>query len=272
MKMKDTILIFGVIALFLTASGIAFAQENHSLTVEAFSADLAAGSSFLEEEAGISAYSQVSNVDLDAAEDAFKNVEKKTEDYIIGSVALPDYGESDDVHVYVDINGWMVAYYLKQEKASKIIDWKHYLGGAITTTKLETALGKVCDAMYTYLTYVKYYDFRCPHGTKIMILTDEEHSHGATEAFRIMVPSDYPMYSRTWSHALYAGSGNIKIDGAMLNSFGGGSGWNIFEGDITASQLFPDIFHEILLYFVHYGGGSHNSYVGIVLIYQEPAE
>lgn len=252
----------------LVVSGMTYAQENNSFNMAPLDEGLA-GSSFLEEEAGISAYSQVSNVDLDAAEDAFKNVEKKTEDYIIGSVALPDYGESDDVHVYVDINGWMVAYYLKQEKVSKIIDWKHYLCGAITTTKLETALGKVCDAMYTYLTYVKYYDFRCPNGTKIMIVTDEEATRYATETFRIMVPSDHPMYSRTWSHAISSeGEGNIKIDGATLNSFGYSGGWQIAEGNITASQLFPDVFHEISLYHGYRG----TSYIAIVLIYSEPSE
>ena len=269
MKMKGRILIFGIIALFLTASGIASAQENQSLSVGSFSADLAAGSLFLEDEAGISAYSQVSNVDLDAAKDAFKNVEKKTEDYIIGSVALPNYGETDDVHVYVDISGWIIAYYLNEEKASKIIDWKHYLGGEITTTKLETALGEVCNAMYTYLTNVKYYDFRCPNATKMMIVTDEESSNGQTETFRIMVPGDYSMYNRTWSHAIYYGNGNIQIDGVELHSCGSAGGWQIWEGDITPTQLFPNIFHEISLYH-HESSGIGVSYVGIMLIYTEP--
>lgn len=271
MKMKDTILIFGIIALFLTASGICFAQENHSLRVEPFSADVALGLSFLEDEAGISAYSQVSNVDLELAKTAFKNVEKETGEYIIGSVALPDYVESDDVHVYVDIDGWMIAYYLKGERASKIIDWKHYLGGEITTTKLETALGKVCDAMYTYLTYINYYDFRCPNGTKIMIVIEESYSYGVPETFRLMVPQDHPMYSRTWSHAVDSNGGWLKIDGTTLNNFQQHpSGWRILEGDITPIQLLPDVFHEISTAKYYSGGGG--SYVGIVLIYSEPPE
>ncbi|MCK4518234.1 hypothetical protein KAT92_05620 [Candidatus Babeliales bacterium] len=72
MKMKYTILIFGVIALFLTASGIAFAQENHSLTVGPFSADIEAGLSFLEDEADISAYGQLGNADLEVADSIFR--------------------------------------------------------------------------------------------------------------------------------------------------------------------------------------------------------
>lgn len=276
MKIKNPILILGVIALFLTAAGITSAQENHSLSVEPFSGEFAAGSSFLEAEAGISAFSQVSGVNIDLAESAFKTVEKKTAEYIIGSIALDDYDESDDVHVYVDISGWTVAYYLQEEKASKIIDWKHYLGGEITTTKLETALGEVCDAMYTYLTYVSYYDFRCPNATKIMIVIDEEIVDNSTECFRIKVPMAYSVYDRTWSHAIRdvdtnSTTSNITIDGVQLNSGNSGGGWQIWEGDITPAQLYLDVFHEICLYVNGYGSNDP-CYVAIMLIYSEPPE
>ena len=192
MKMKDRILIFGIIALFLTASDIAFAQENQSLSVGSFSADLAAGSLFLEDEAGISAYGQVTNVDLDLAENAFKNVEKKTEDYIIGSVALPNYGEIDDVHVYVDISGWIIAYYLNEEKASKIIDWVDYHSvPEINSTKLSDAIDIVTLEMLVLPPEITYFDFRYPDATKMMIVTDEQIGDG-TQTFRIMVPGDHP--------------------------------------------------------------------------------
>lgn len=115
-------LTFGFIVLMLVVSGMTYAQENNSFNMSPLDEGLA-GLSFLEDEAGISAYGQVSSANLDLAENAFKNIEKKTSEYIIGSVALPDYGETDDVHVYVDISGWIIAYYRNTEKASKIIDW-----------------------------------------------------------------------------------------------------------------------------------------------------
>jgi hypothetical protein len=120
---------------------------------------------------------------------------------------------------------------------------------------------------------IKYFDFRYPDATKMMIVTDEESSNG-TETFNIMVPSDHPMYSRTWSHAIYNWSGNftsgnIKIDDAELHSGSSpGVGWAIGEGDITPTQLFPDMFHEISLYHNECVAGA--SYVGIMLIYAEP--
>ncbi|MDL1975392.1 MAG: hypothetical protein LWX55_11575 [Deltaproteobacteria bacterium] len=265
-------LTFGFTVLMLVVSGMTYAQENNSFNMAPLDEGLA-GSSFLEVEAGISAYGQVSSANLDLAENAFKNVEKKTTEYIIGSVALDDYGEADDVHVYVDISGWIIAYYLNEEKASKIIDWVDYYGNPeITSTKLSDAIDIITLEMLVIPPDIKYFDFRYPDATKMMIVTDEEFSNG-TETFNIMAPSDHPMYSRTWSYAIYdwgTGStgGNIKIDSVELHSGSSSGGWAIWEGDITPTQLFPDIFHEISLYHSEYRAGA--SYVGIMLIYAEP--
>ena len=264
---------FGFTLLMLVGSGITYAQENSSFNMAPLDEGLA-GSSFLEDEAGISAYGQVSSANLDLAEKAFKNVEKKTTEYIIGSVALDDYGESDDVHVYVDISGWIIAYYLQDEKVSKIIEWKEYKNaGAITSTKLSNALIRVCAEMYQILPIITYYDFRYPDAAKILIATDEIHGNG-TETFRIMVPNSYFLYSRTWSHAIYdygygSTSGNIKIDDDVLNNGGSADDWSIYEGDITPLQLRPDIYHVISLY-QDGGYNDDDSYVGIVILYSQP--
>ena len=272
--MKRNILILGCLIFLLGATGMAHGQD-HSLNVGSLGANLPLGASFLENEAGISAYGQVSSVDLDLAENAFKNVEKKTEDYIIGSVALPDYGEVDDVHVYVDISGWIIAYYLSEEKASKIIDWVDYYSvPEITSTKLSDTIGIVVLEMFVVPPSITYFDFRYPNATQMMIVTDEEMVDGATETFNLMVPSDHPMYSRTWSHAIFdqnydSASGNIKIDGATLHSGSSANGWAVWEGDITPTQLFPDVVHEISL-FHNEVGGDDASFVGVMLIYAEP--
>ena len=216
-------LTFGFIVLMLVVSGMTYAQENNSFNMAPLDEGLA-GLSFLEDEAGISAYGQVSSTNLDLAENAFKNIEKKTAEYIIGSVALPDYGETDDVHVYVDISGWIIAYYRNTEKASKIIDWVDYHSvSEINSTKLSDAIYIVTLEMLVLPPDIKYFDFRYPDATKMMIVTDEEFVDGTTETFRIKVPGDYSTYNRTWSHAIYdwgtfSTDGNIKIDGVVLHS------------------------------------------------------
>jgi len=272
--MKRKLLTVGCLGIILVMPGIACAQGNYSLNMGSFGKSPLLGQSFLEAEAGMCAHGQLSSVDLELAEDAFKNVEEKTEDYIIGSVALPGYQESDDVHVYVDITGWIVAYYLSDEMPSKIIDWVGYKNSEpISSTRLSDAIDLVTLDMLVLPPDISYYDFRYPDATKMMIVVDEEFVDNTTETFRIKVPGDYSMYSRTWSHAVFdqgtsGTSGNINLDGVVLHNGSCGEGWCIWEGSITPTQLFPDIFHEISLYHNEYGDDF--SYGAIMLIYAEP--
>ena len=234
-----------------------------------------ASASFLEDEAGISASTHVTNVNLSQAETAFKNIEKKTASYIIGSVAIDGYDESYDVHVYVDASGDMIAYYLKSEPASKIIDWINYTGGPMTLEgcNLEDALTKVCNAMFKNLTEVNYYDFRLPESQNIKIIIDEETVSGLVETFNIMIPDSYVVYGQSWSHACYRSrhTCQLRIDGNVLNTNDHGESeyWNIYEGEIPISfVLIPNIYHEVQV--AHWDNvGGAISYGAIVLIYND---
>ena len=230
--------------------------------------------SFLEDEAGISASIQLASANLELAETAFKNIEKKTAGYIVGSVAIDGYDERYDVHVYVDAFGQMVAYYLNSEPASKIIDWVGYATSHVVTgSKLEIALTLVCDAMGVSLTEVRYYDFRYPEATSVKIIADEETTSGVTETFRVMIPDNHMVYNKTWSHGCYISrsSCELQIDSVSLNINDHGvtyENWNIYEGDIPLSLLISGAFHEVQL--VHWDNtSSGTSYAGIVLIYSE---
>ena len=186
--MNYRFIFIALLAFIFGFSNTSFSQENNSIDITPFSAEISADSSFLNQEAGISAYGQVNYVDLDLAENAFKYVEKKTSDYIIGAVALDNYDETHDVHVYVDTSNWIIAYYLSTEKPSKIIDWKEYYSSrTMTGSKLELALSKVVGAMSAFLPDVDYYDFRYPNATNIMIVTDEESISGVSESFRRII-------------------------------------------------------------------------------------
>ena len=72
--------------------------------------------SFLEDEAGISVYFKApTTINLSLARKKYRTIEVETPDYIIGSVPVGNNPESEDVHVYTNRNGWMVAYYLAPE-------------------------------------------------------------------------------------------------------------------------------------------------------------
>ena len=81
--MKTMNLVLGLLVAIFVLPGFAF------------------GASFLEEEAGISAHAKLDPLTaqnlIDAAT-AYKTIERQTAEYIVGSVALPNYSEADDVH------------------------------------------------------------------------------------------------------------------------------------------------------------------------------
>ena len=126
------------------------------------------GTQILEEEAGICFHAQVKQeINLTRAKEVYRRIEHETGDYIIGAVALPGYPETEDVHVYVHKDGWIMAYYLNDEPITKIIDWFDFLCPPprdITSTKLEDAILKMCDGVNVTLiwTQTKYHDLYSP--------------------------------------------------------------------------------------------------------------
>lgn len=238
---------------------------------------LADGDSFLTEEAGISAYGQVSGVNLDLARTAFKAIEQETADYIVGSVAIDGYGEDHDVHVYVDLSGWLVAYYLNHEKPGKIVDWVNYDGVNISSTKLKLALDNVLAAQFLLpfsLEAVRYYHFGWPDATQMLIVTDERTSTG-TEYFYITVPTiGLNIYQRSWAHAVHSTSSttypsNFHVDDELLSELRITDPiWMFAEGDLTPLQLYAGLRIPFSL-FNDYGGQT-NCYATVVILYSEP--
>ncbi|MCP4362286.1 MAG: hypothetical protein GY796_30130, partial [Chloroflexi bacterium] len=108
----------------------------------------------------MSAYFQApGTIDLNDVRSLYRTIEVETSDYILGSIAVPGYAnESEDVHVYIHVDGWVMAYYLAADLAAKIIDWQNYDGITITT-KFENTLTMVAASLSITLPTVEYYDF-----------------------------------------------------------------------------------------------------------------
>lgn len=110
----------GQVALALQAPP--FVNVAHAAAASQGTFDLGA---YLDQEAGISAYYKSPDaITLSQVRGQFRTIEMETPDFIIGSVAVPNYEEHFDVHVYVHNNGWILAYYLRADPVNKIIDVK----------------------------------------------------------------------------------------------------------------------------------------------------
>ena len=221
--------------------------------------------STIENEAGISAYFKSAfTINLNDVRDAYRTIELETADYLIGSVPVAGYPESEDVHMYVHKDGWFLAYYLKADPAAKVFDWVAYHNSGRTnlTTKLENTLTMMASEANVSLGSISYYDFRYPNATHMMLVAEWDTSGG--DSFDFNLPSSYIYLERSWS----AGKGNthnvrLYLDGSEIVYTENLSTVGLF----TPLQLSTDQFHTIV---VDGYGNTHDSYGGLALVYRVP--
>ena len=220
--------------------------------------------SFLEEEAGICAYTNAGRtINMARVKPLYRTIEHETDNYVIGSIPIADYPETEDVHVYISEDGWVAAYYPATDPVSKIIDWRNYQGAEITGTKLELALSEVSNTVNFPLVDVKYYDFVCPQATNLMMVIDNLTENGE-DSFDIMIPNDIIVYERSWGHYVRYANSNFHIDDNQISHLVSWE-WAIGHGKLTPDQLKQDLFHKVRL------DGSSVKFCagGIVLVYQK---
>ena len=241
---------------------VANAQEGTG----AQDAPAAAPMGFPQDEAGISAYFKSdSPVNLADVRGVYRVIEVQTEDYIIGSVPVPDYAENQDAHVYVHRDGWFVAYYLSADPVGKVLDWRRYAQNRIAT-KLEAVLSVVGSAVGVSVTGTQFYDFRFPNANTMMLVADVQNGNG-NDSFEINLPGGFIYYHRGWSFGVgtrcyYSGS-SFYLDGVKLADLD--CGWAAKEGTLSTSQLLPDQVHNFEL-----RAGNQDVFGAVVLLYRVP--
>ena len=192
----------------------------------------------IDAEAGISAYYKTPDaITISQVRSTFRTIETETADYIIGSVAVPNYVEHFDVHVYAHKSGWILAYYMRGDPVSKIVDAK---ATTLNTTKLKTVVAAVASAAGAPFSDVTYYDFRYPNATH-MLMVAEDFANG--NAFTIQLPSSYGYFAREWALMNFNGERYFTVDGIRQDPVWGAA--DHYYGTLTASQLLPDVPHTI---------------------------
>ena len=229
-------------------------------------ADTQPTSSFLDDEAGIAGYAQLPAIaDFAYVRGLYRTIERETDDYIIGSIPVDPYRDTEDMHVYIHQNGWIVAYYMNDYAAGRLIDWANYDGTGIPT-KSENIINQVADALQVAHPAVSYYDFRYPEATHMMVIA----KRGDNATYRLNVPSDFVYYEQGWAHG---SDGNWSsgtstyyyLDGEQIN-WTSGSYWTSDAGVFTSQQFLPDIYHTVEL---SDGGYYTMPYAAVVLLYKE---
>lgn len=237
--------------------------------LEVAKADTKSIASEIEDEAGMSAYFQASSaIDLADVRDAFRTIEAETSSYIIGSVPVGDYPETEDVHVYVHTDGWIMAYYLAEDPVGKIYDWRAYHDGGRTniSTKLENTIGVVASAAGVFFPSATHYDFRYPNANRLMLIV--EWSYQEIDSCEVNLPSSFAYYERSWSLGTVRG-GAYELNGETIQS-NSSDGWRTSQGTLSVSQLPADQFHTIGVDAASMFDDHTYGYGGLALVYQVP--
>ena len=255
MKRKVKILLcvtlFGV--LFLSLTG------NASAAVD-----------FPADEAGICAYVKANveskeSIDLEDVKPALAGMARQTDDYIIGTVDVAgDYTEEQLPYVYVSTDGWVVAYYPNDWSSGWLLPWNYYSGGAtLSCTTLSKAVEKVCYWIDGTTDGLKYYDFRHPNATEMMIIAEE--AYDTSQWFTVTIPSNFHVYRVDWSHNPGSSSRDheVKLDGVTFSA-------TDKEGYIYGSFDPAVEFQEGLKHKINITGSSrYAGYIGLVIEYSK---
>lgn len=269
---------FGVATLNLLiffsfiASGQALTQPKQPMP--AFPAQAAGLSAYVKLERPIKITDELSQI--------FERIEDVGGNYIIGTVKVTNFVGSVYPHLYVDTEGWLVAYFLSNEPASLVMHWSGtaYDPNPTIGSTLEEALGRACQALKVQLPAVSYYDFRYPKANNILVLLGVLPKAG-TKSMYVKLPSTYTLYHvsyymygcnlerpSTWEwYSLL-----LKLDGAQIEKLEGneGTGIGTVIKDFPVRDFALDKLHEITIEYVQGGQDGGSAGVAWVLIFQAP--
>lgn len=237
-----------------------------------------AGVNFMESEAGISAYTNAGQaIDLNLVRTFYRSIERSTADYIIGSVPAPGYvgvGDSEeqvDAHVYIHRDGWIVAYYLKDAPATKMINWPNYNPDKLTRNNLSDIIKQIFASFGIVSSAIAYYDFRYPDANSLMLIADLETTDNEVDTFTLQIPGSVTVFERSWSFASY----DTRVDSTCkLNQEVLFKGtvcprcWQLRYGLLNSLQVPPDTLHTVAAFYsTYYSSGG--AYCAVGLVYKE---
>lgn len=201
-------------------------------------------------ESGISAYLNAGSINLTQARTAYKSIDTETPEYIIGIVQVSGVDESIYPRVYTNKSGWILAYLLKDEPASAIVQWEGYTGGAINRTTLEDGISKVCTAAGKNYRRdnVSYYDFRFPGANRMLWVV--EKTYPFENSFNFTIQNELTVYNGSWAYYNGGSSGSgLKFDGTIIVASLGGQKYGYYN----TTQLEKGTTHVVSIYANDFG-------------------
>jgi hypothetical protein len=218
-----------------------------------------AATTFPKNEAGIAAYvklAPLSQTNFDNARRLLFDSASASSTYMIGIESYnaaeqnQTYKDSIDFHIYLGTNGWLVAYLLKDETPSKIVNWN--AGQPLSNTMLKAVIEDAIQKIgATASSSIQYYDFFHPEANKMTLVRENLTAETAstTNDFNVTVPGT--LYQASWAINCDEAIGSSYADATTVlldNSTAGYSAAKpIVYGNYDLRSFIANIDHKITL-------------------------
>ncbi len=230
---------------------------------------------FPEDEAGICAYLKIPSLNVSDVQGAFLAGFQRGNNYAIGQVQVSNNGGATKPFVYVDDNGWIAAYYKRDDHPSaEMVYWNQsWLGDPDSMQNVNflnsTLVKAICRVVEEaggncddYTNSIGFYNFEYTGANRMMIISKASPSGSSSDRFEVTVPQGYTFYEVSYS---LSGSISFYMDNTLVRSCGSSASRSV--GEIQSNSLTPDCGHVFSFHklYSHYRGAA-----ALVLVYQVP--
>lgn len=216
-------------------------------------------------QAGMAAYVNVGSLNLEDATEAYNQIYSLSTSHADGTINIGNNYGSDNIHVYVDTDGWIVAYVARDEELGHMIQWAGVdFNDPTFKTTFEDAISRMCSSIGVNYDVVqgniKYYDFEHPQATNVLIFMNTVYGNDYTN---ILIPETYTIFNMNYSlfKNNYNYNSKLYIDGTQIRSCYAG---NRALGHYDSNLLSKDAPHTLRLE----SGASSGAGVASILVYK----
>ena len=270
-----------ILLLSLLLYSTALRGEEFSLKAPDFRAAKMAQSgdwAFPADSAGIAAYVKLEQViDLEQIKPLFNEVKEVQENFIWGMVEVPNFGRTSQVHLYVDTDGWLVAFLKRDEPTAGIMQWNPTSSSGlpgiteISRTTLTDVLKEVALAIQVdFFSQIEYCHFKYPEANGLKIFVKIAPNSGDIKFTKVIIPQEYTLYEKSYYHYAYHTSNDpksqMKVDGMLVNDLDGcNECWRyvvgFYDGIISNGiRTFKDVFPKGLLHSIEISYRQYDGY------------
>jgi len=183
------------------------------------------GKAFPAHTAGIAAYAKVDQqLNMERVKTVFSEFVAQGDNYIVGIIEIDNFGGKSQVHLYLDSDGWLVAFLQRGTPSAAMMQWNpadqwEPRIGAITRNVLLDAILKATKADgISYLPEVGYYDFSHPTATHMTLFVKTIADPGTALA-QVEMPATWQLFEASFSHYSFdVQQSQLKLNEAVVST------------------------------------------------------